>query len=718
MRSHRTAHRTSAASVDAVSLAARTRWLKRSPSRAVAALLLCYCLAAAAADTAKNLVAIFHGETIGHMSLNWKGNRLDTDARFDENGRGSKIREHLVLGADGLPRHWQIEGNSWVGAPVDEVYDWDGARARWKSLNDEGSAESAAPHFYLANDSVLMMAALLPPLIAARDHNLPAWPAGHIGARKLRDVQVGARHRAVAVWEVTGLDIVPSFVLADAAGKFLGAIFSSGAVIPSDWAESAADFSRLARELDDQALHELAQGLLHRWDVPVVLQHVRVLDALAGTRSSPTTVITYRGRITAIAPDLQPPDDAVVVDGEGGTLMPALMDVHAHIDGWDGPLELAAGVTGVRDMGNDNALLLERSRAFDAGELAGPRIVRAGFLEGRSPYSAHHGFIVDNVDAAVDKVRWYADHGYWMLKVYNSAAPAWVAPMAREAHRLGMRVAGHVPAFMSSEQAIRDGYDEVTHINQLLLSLVIDPAHDDTRTPFRFTALGERLGGLDLQGPAFRALLALMQERGTAHDPTITVFYNMLMARRGQTVVSDVPWLDHYPVVVQRARRTQILDMKPGEDAAYRASAQKLLDALKALHDGGIRIFPGTDDGPVGVTLHSELESWQRAGIAPAEILRIATAGCAQYFGIDQNYGAVARGKSADLILVPGDPTADVGALRQVRLVMKDGAVIFPDEVYRAYGIEPFSSRPPMRAPAAASAPGARGRGPAVDLPS
>src|SRR5450631_1309171 len=130
------------------------------------------------------------------------------------------------MGSDRLPHHWQIEGNSWVGAPVDEVFDWDGARAHWKSLNDDGTVEGTTPHFYLAKDSVVMLAALLPPLIAAPDHAMPAWPSGSISARLLRDADVGTgqqRHH-VAVWEVSGIDIVPQYVLADRDGRFEGLI--------------------------------------------------------------------------------------------------------------------------------------------------------------------------------------------------------------------------------------------------------------------------------------------------------------------------------------------------------------------------------------------------------------------------------------------------------------------------------------------------------------
>jgi hypothetical protein len=193
-------------------------------------------------------------------------------------------------------------------------------------------------------------------------------------------------------------------------------------------------------------------------------------------------------------------------------------------------------------------------------------------------------------------------------------------------------------------------------------------------------------------------MLHLMQQRGTAHDTTLAVFYSMLLARPGQLTAVYTPWADHLPGPLARGLKVAVLDMKPEQDGAYRASAQRLLEAVKLLHDSGISILPGTDDFP-GMMLHSELETWQRAGIAPAEILRIATLGCAKYFALDQRLGTIERGKRAELVLVPGDPTRDVGMLRQARLVMKDGAVIFPDEIHAAMQIRPFAKRPPVRLP-------------------
>jgi hypothetical protein len=306
-------------------------------------------------------------------------------------------------------------------------------------------------------------------------------------------------------------------------------------------------------------------------------------------------------------------------------------------------------------------------------------------------------------------VRWYADHGYTGLKLYNSIQPEWVKPLAAEAHRLGLHVHGHVPAFMTSEQAIRDGYDEISHVNQLLLSLVIGPK-EDTRTPFRFTALGERVGGLDLRGEAFQRLLALLKARGTILDPTIETFEHLLLGRPGALPPSDASWIAHAPAPLQRARRVALLDVKPAQYPAYQAAWRKLLEVTRLLDAEGVRLVPGTDYGIPGLALHSELLTWAEAGIASPRILQIATLGAAQVLHRDAEEGTLAPGKLADLLLVDGDPTADLSAIRRVRLVMKGGAVYFPEEIHRAMGIEPFASRPAISAPPAPGAPPSQAR--------
>jgi len=639
-------------------------------------------------------VVVSNGERIGHLHVTRSGSRVTTDFLIDDNGRGPKIREIWRLGEDGLPRQLTLSGTSTFGSPVKESFGWRGNRAEWRSLNDRGSTKATGPAAYIPIDgSPYFLALYFPALLAAPERRLPAWPGGSLRAERVRDLSVGGTEGRSTVWAVWGLDLAPVFILTGPDGRWAGALSSSYVLVPEAWEARAKELNQVAVSLEAETLSALTARLAHRWDRPVHLRNVRVLDPVTGTLSEPTDVVTHGGRITAIARDFESPDSAIRIDGDGGTLVPGLFDMHGHYGTWQGPLHLAAGVTTVRDMGNDNAVLDATLRGVEAGILMGPRVVRSGFLEGRTPFSAKTGFVADSLPDALEKVRWYAARGYQQVKVYNSVPPDWVAPIAAEAHRLGMRVAGHVPAFSSSPRVVRDGYDEVTHINQLVLSFLIDTDKEDTRTPFRFTALGLRAAKLSLDDPRLQQLVAEMLKRGVAHDPTIATFQSLLLARSGSVTSVDSAWLGHMPGPIQRGRKVAILDIKPGEDAVYRASSQKLRDVLKLLFDRGIRLLPGTDDVP-GVMLHSEFEDWQRAGIPAKDVLRLATIGSAEHLGLDRELGTIARGKRADLLLVPGDPTQDVNVLRQVRLVMKDGVVFFPDEVHTAIGVRPFGSRP------------------------
>ena len=654
---------------------------------------------AAAQAPAERYLVIVNGERVGYLQVNRSGSRVDTDFRIDNNGRGPKIRERWRLGPDGLPRELTLAGRSTFGSPVKESFRWQGSRAEWQSLNDSGSTATAGMGVYLPNDgSPYFLALYLPALLKAEGLKLPAWPGGTIRAERVRDVAIAGTQGKTTAWALWGLDISPVFVLTGSDGRWAGALSSYYVLLPESWERHAKQLTQLGLQLESDLLGSLTARLAHRYDRPVQLRNVRVLDPAAGTLSEPTTVITYQGRITTIAPDFEPPDSTVSIDGEGGTLVPGLFDLHGHYGSWHGPLDIAAGVTTIRDMGNDNEVLDAVLREVEAGRLMGPRIIRSGFIEGRTPFSSRTGFVVDSLPEALEKVRWYAERGYYQIKIYNSINPDWVAPIAKEAHRLGMRVAGHVPAFSSSPRVVRDGYDEVTHINQLVLSFLINTDKEDTRTPFRFTALGLRAAKLSLDDPRLQQLIAEMKQRGVAHDPTIATFQELMLARSGAVTPVDSAWLGHMPGPIQRGRKAAILDIKPGEDATYRASSQKLRAVLKLLFDRGVRLVPGTDDVP-GVMLHSELEEWQRAGIPPRDVLRLATIGSAEHLGLDRELGTIARGKRADLLLVPGDPTRDVGLLRQARMVMKDGTVYFPAEIHRAIGVTPFGSKPKVQEP-------------------
>ncbi len=656
---------------------------------------------ASAQVPSERYVVVASGQRVGHLHVSRNGPRVETDYRIDDNGRGPKIREVWQLGPDGLPRQLTLTGTTTYGSPAGETFRLRDGRAEWRTVNDRGSTQATGQAAYLPVDgSPYHLALYLPALLAAPERTLPTWPTGSIRAERVREVPLGSGSVAT-VWALWGLGMGPEFILADAGGRWLGSISSWYVIVPESRAQEAEALGRLAGSLESDLLASVTKRVAHRYDKPVQLRDVRVLDPASGKLSEPTTVVTKGGRITAVAPDLPAPDSGVVIEGGGGTVVPGLFDMHVHYGTWDGPLHLAAGVTTVRDMGNTDPVLDAIVRGLDAGALMGPRVVRAGFIEGRSPFSSKGSYIADSLAGALAEVRRYAAHGYQLVKLYNSLPPDWVAPIATEAHRLGLEVAGHVPAFSSSPRVVRDGYDEITHINQLVLSLLIDTDKEDTRTPFRFTALGLRTAKLSLEDPRFKALIAEMLQRGVAHDPTIATFQSLMLARPGAVTAVDSGWLHHAPGPVQRGRKVALLDVKPAEDATYRASSQRLREVLKYLFDRGIKLVPGTDDVP-GVMLHSELEEWQRAGIPPGDVLRLATIGSAEHLGLGHEVGTVERGKRADLLLVPGDPTKDIGVLRQASLVMKDGVVYYPEELHAAIGMRPFGERPRMRmAPAA-----------------
>ena len=140
----------------------------------------------------------------------------------------------------------------------------------------------------------------------------------------------------------------------------------------------------------------------------------------------------------------------------------------------------------------------------------------------------------------------------------------------------------------------------------------------------------------------------------------------------------------------------------------YRASFQKALEAIGRLDQAGVTLVPGTDY-VAGFTLHREYELWVKAGIAPARVLQHATLGAAGVLGFEHEIGRVAPGFSADLVLVDGDPTADISAIRRIAMVVKQGDVFFPAEIYREMGIKPFVEPPVIKLPASGATTAAVG---------
>jgi hypothetical protein len=367
--------------------------------------------------------------------------------------------------------------------------------------------------------------------------------------------------------------------------------------------------------------------------------------------------------------------------------------MHSHEDAWNSILQIAGGVTTSRDMGTlDNAYLAGLIADIGRGDAIGPHIEPAGYIEGDSPYSSRGNFVVKSVEEAKAAVDWYAQRGYRQIKLYNSIKPEWAAPIAAYAHSRGLRVSGHVPAFSRSERVVRDGYDELQHINQLMLNFVSDP-DTDSRTLARFNLVGERARTLDLDSRAVRDFIALLAERGIDIDATMATFEAMYTQEQGDMDPSLAAVADHMPFATRRAWRINSNDVSGGKLEVYRSSWKRMMEFLGRLHAAGVPLLAGTDS-LAGFMLHRELELYVQAGIPAGEAIRIATENGARYAGVLADRGTIERGKRADLILVDGDPTKNISDIRRVSYVLKNGVGYAPADLYGSFGVRPFTEPP------------------------
>lgn len=657
--------------------------------------------AALAAETETFSVRLFD-KTIGQLVATTSGDSIKVDFEFRNNGRGPTMAETITLGADGLPVQWTIDGATTFGNEVYETFTLEGDTASWTDTTGPGTAQKTEPTIYIPqNASPYTLALYATALLADDDRTMPAWPAGQLTMTQLETVRVEGAGGPVdaTAYALIGDDTDPTYFLLDGDGDLFATMSPRFVIIREGYEAADTQLKEMATRLSTERLEKIQAETARRFDAPFAITNVRVFDSKAKMMTAPSTVIVEDGLIKSVTTGAADTSGAYVVDGQGGTLIPGLMEMHGHM-GQDAALKnIAAGVTLVRDMGNDNAVFSELIAKIEAGQLAGPRVVRSGFIEGKSPFSSNNGILVSTEEEALAAVDWYADQGdFWQVKIYNSMNPEWVPAAIARAKERGLRVSGHVPAFTNANAMIEAGYDEITHINQLMLGWVLAP-EEDTRTLLRLTAL-QRLPVVDLDGEAVDRTLDLMVENGVAIDPTYAITEALLLARNGEQQAGMADYVANMPVAVQReAKAAWSAIGSPEEDAAYKAAFDQVTGTIKRMKDRGIFIVFGTDLGGA-LTLHRELELYQKAGFTSAEILARATYEAADYMGLGADLGSIEPGKQADFFLVPGNPVDDLKAIKTIRLVSKGDTVYFPSEIYPYFGIKPFTDIPEVAAPA------------------
>jgi len=622
------------------------------------------------------------GTRVGRESMNLRGQVWEIDYKG-------------TPGTEGTPTVMIIRGVTPQGDAA-ESFSITGGRAQWRSPIDAGSTESSVHAFYFPQGGPIDTNAwFLERLLASPDKSLDLLPDGKARAVKLTSLEVGsgsAPRQTISLWSVTGLGNSPVLMWTDANDRFFA--FTSGlGWLPELYAGEQERMEAAQAAAMAVQTAALAKSLVNTPTGPVVFANVRLFDADATRFVSGQTVIVGKGVITTVgsAASVKAPAGARIIEGRGMTLVPGLWDCHMHVgDDYTGLQELSMGVTSVRDPGNNDALTIDRRARAAAGHLLFPHVYPSSLIDGKGPYTAQVANVATSQEQAIALVDKAKANGFTGIKFYGTFDPAWLPASIAEAHKLGLHVHGHIPAGIRPLDAINDGYDEVTHINWIIMQAMPDSVIAVSNGIMRFEGPGRYGKDVDLDGTPMKTIVATMAKKHIYSDPTMVVFEGLYVPDNGDLSPSYAPFVGTLPPVTERGFRTGGFAVpKDLTRADYRASWAKMVALLTRMHEAGIPIVAGTDGS--GIELIHELEIYRQAGFTAAEALAAATIVPARLVGMEQHTGSIKVGKAADMALIQGDPSTNIADLRQTRLVMLDGKVLDADALRNAAG---YSGRP------------------------
>jgi imidazolonepropionase-like amidohydrolase len=609
---------------------------------------------------------------------------------FNDRGRGPDLNTTVSVDERGWPRAVESKGVDYWKAPTEEVVSLEGAELRWRSTSEQGRAPAARGFFVPTAGPFDGPAMLLRALLKAPGKRLPLLPAGEawIDDESALEVEVGGVKRTVRRYALAGLGFAPELVWLDEQGELFASVSSWSSIVPTG---AEALIPTLLAEDDRWRAARAARLAAELTQTPpaIAITGARLFDPEKKTVREDMTVVVEGDKIVAVGGrgTKLPSGGATIIDAQGRTLIPGLWDMHVHLGDGDGVLDLAMGVTSVRDLGNDAKTLDERVARFDAGTELGPRVLRAGLIDGPGPLAAPTGAIATTAEEGLAHVDRFAKAGYQQIKLYSSLDPKLVPILAKEAHARGMRVSGHIPQGMIASQAVQAGYDEIQHANMLFLNFLLSPG-DDTRGPARFKVVAEKAASLDLKSKPVLEFFALLLRKKTVLDPTVSTFEPMFTAEPADPSKALSPYFGRLPAQVERAARGGGLEAPGDKRALYRASHAAMGKLVKEAWARGIPVVAGTD-AVAGLSLARELELYVAAGIPAADVLALATLGAARVMGKQQELGSIAVGKRADLVLLDGDPLADIGAVRNTAVVISRGRLFEPAKLFGAVGMQP-----------------------------
>jgi Tol biopolymer transport system component/imidazolonepropionase-like amidohydrolase len=382
---------------------------------------------------------------------------------------------------------------------------------------------------------------------------------------------------------------------------------------------------------------------------PLLISRVRVLDLQAGKFGDEASMLIDQGRIRWIGSESgrSIPANVVRIDGTGRYAIPGIMDSHTHTAWSNQQITedslIAYGVTSVRDTGSRLDLMNALRNRGDSTSLPVPRYFTSGdIFEGMMPLWGDAFLEITDKEEAREYVRYWKDMGASFIKVYASLPWFVKTEVAAEANRLGMPIVGHG---LSVEEIVRS-------VNFGITSLEHGPPLNDD-------------------------IVKLLAASGTRLDPTLTVFGQGTPAKMADPATLDTKFRTFIPEDAIAAGRPG----RPVSDA-QRSAWISSITTYKKLHEMGVKLLDGTDALMTSVffgpSVHWELQFYNLAGLAPIDILKMATIDAAEAVGASADLGSLEVGKLGDVVLLDANPLDDIANTMKIWRVIKGGNVFDP----------------------------------------
>jgi imidazolonepropionase-like amidohydrolase len=632
------------------------------------------------------------GEEAYQITRDGKSLSVKMDFKFTDRGTAVPLSATFRGATDLTPEAFEIKGNTSRQSMIDEAVEVQPSKIRIRNRKNWSESVAPAKFFTIAGYAPATMQMLLVRYWASHGSlaQLPTFPNGQVKVepRGADTIGVEGRDETLDRYTIEGLIWGRETVWFDRSQNLVAVVtvdaeFDHFEAIRDGYESALPAFVGHSGADGMAALADISNGISGSRAETLALVGATLIDGTGRPALYDAAIVIEKGRIVAVGPRarVKIPKSATVVDERGKTILPGLWDMHAHFEQVEwGPIYLAAGVTTVRDVGNELEFITAVRDAVANGRGLGPRLLLAGVVDGSGPLALG----VQRVDTPEQARRWvdrYHDAGFQQMKIYSSVKLEEVKAVADEAHRLRMTVTGHVPEGLNAYQVIEAGQDQINHIDYIA-NIMHAPLPADTSRADRRKAMAD----IDLNSAEAEKALSFLKAHGTVVDPTVALF-ELFTATTAKPVVSFEPGVAK--IAPELAEQLTGVEPPSEQSEVIERIFAKDLAIVGALHRAGVQIVAGTDQAVPGYSLHREIELYARAGFTPMEAIQAATLVPARVMGLDREVGTIETGKRADIIVLNGNPLDDIRNTRNVEYVITNGVMYNCAELWKSVGFKP-----------------------------